>query len=323
MVEAVSSADLGVIPIQSTVLSYYYALPNKLFECLMAGVPVATSNFPEMEAIVSKHAVGATFDPANAQDIARAVNQVLNSADLASMRQRAKEIAQSRYCWEVESQQLLAVYKAHSDNQRVRLSMLVRNPFIHDTRVLREAKTLSHQGFDVTIIAVNPRRDLPEREERDGFTIFRVEVNPLSVRVVRGLAVILFIPKAMLRVMRAGAAPVVRFIARLRVLLRAKGLPAEEQRPPLTLGRRLGEAAIVVIYGLAMPFVLVARLLRTIWRTIVATLDLGGRLGFRLLAAGERQLIGLARKAVMLFHDPLSSVRLWGSLQQDHGRTAG
>ena len=118
VVEAVSSADLGVIPIQSTVLSYYYALPNKLFECLMAGVPVATSNFPEMEAIVSKHAVGATFDPANAQDIARAVNQVLNSADLASMRQRAKEIAQSRYCWEVESQQLLAVYKAHSDNDK-------------------------------------------------------------------------------------------------------------------------------------------------------------------------------------------------------------
>ena len=70
----------------------------------------------------------------------------------------------------------------------MRVCMLVRNRCTHDARVLKEAKTLSHQGFDVTIIAVNPRRDLPEREERDGFTIIRVEVNPLSVRVVRRLA---------------------------------------------------------------------------------------------------------------------------------------
>jgi hypothetical protein len=43
------------------VLNYKYALPNKLFDYINAGLPVLTSNLPEMQAIVNKYNVGETL----------------------------------------------------------------------------------------------------------------------------------------------------------------------------------------------------------------------------------------------------------------------
>lgn len=112
VIDVVSTADIGVMPLQPAVKNYYYALPNKLFECLMAGVPVAASDFPEMAALISELGVGATFDPTDPRDIARAVNQLLASEDLPRMRERARAAAERRYCWEVESRNLLELYHA-------------------------------------------------------------------------------------------------------------------------------------------------------------------------------------------------------------------
>ena len=45
-------ADVGVMPIQPSTLNHRLSTPNKLFECLAAGVPVVVSDFPEMRRIV-------------------------------------------------------------------------------------------------------------------------------------------------------------------------------------------------------------------------------------------------------------------------------
>jgi len=107
------SADLGVHPVQNTCLSYYYSAPNKLFEYLMAGLPVAVSNFPDMRRIVENEGVGETFDPEDPKDIARVINNILNDEKKYNRRRRnALKIAKERYNWEMESEKLLKIYES-------------------------------------------------------------------------------------------------------------------------------------------------------------------------------------------------------------------
>lgn len=56
--------------------------------------------------------------------------------------------------------------------QDVRITMLLRNPFTRDARVLREARSLGIAGHDVTVIAIRTG-SLPEEEVRDGFRVLR------------------------------------------------------------------------------------------------------------------------------------------------------
>ena len=55
----------------------------------------------------------------------------------------------------------------------LRITMLLRNPFTRDARVLREARSLARAGHDVTVIAMRAPT-LPAREQRDGFTVLRL-----------------------------------------------------------------------------------------------------------------------------------------------------
>jgi glycosyltransferase involved in cell wall biosynthesis len=43
-----AGADVGLVGVANVCLSYYYSLPNKLFEFLLAGVPAMMPAFPEM-----------------------------------------------------------------------------------------------------------------------------------------------------------------------------------------------------------------------------------------------------------------------------------
>lgn len=106
-----SDADVGVIPYQPVSFNNRLATPNKLFEYMMAGVPVVTSALPDMARIVGTERIGATFDPYSDESLAGAVNAVLNSPNHKDMRRRAREAALARYTWTREGGNLVAVYE--------------------------------------------------------------------------------------------------------------------------------------------------------------------------------------------------------------------
>jgi glycosyltransferase involved in cell wall biosynthesis len=53
-----SDADLGLVLIEDTCLSYRYSLPNKLFEHYWSGVPVLASDLPELREFVRTRRAG-------------------------------------------------------------------------------------------------------------------------------------------------------------------------------------------------------------------------------------------------------------------------
>ncbi len=72
-----ATADMGLTLLEDICLNHRFALPNKLFEYLMAGVPVLGSDLPEISAVINSYNVGITVDPSNRVDLVKALNRVV------------------------------------------------------------------------------------------------------------------------------------------------------------------------------------------------------------------------------------------------------
>ena len=108
-----ASADLGLIAYRASFsLNVRYCLPNKLFEYLMAGVPVAATG--ELEAVsdlVRQYDAGVVIPSTEPEVVGRAISAALaDDAGRARLRQNALAAARTDLRWEVERERLLELY---------------------------------------------------------------------------------------------------------------------------------------------------------------------------------------------------------------------
>ncbi|GAB1441757.1 glycosyltransferase family 4 protein [Ignavibacteriales bacterium] len=96
-----TSADIGCVLIENISRSYYYALPNKLFEYIAVGVPVLASNLPQMVQIIDEYGVGKYVDPENRQEIIDVV-ELLRDPEFRKTIKVNAEIAHQRLNWDSE-----------------------------------------------------------------------------------------------------------------------------------------------------------------------------------------------------------------------------
>ena len=100
-------ADIGVNLLENWGLSYYYSLPNRIFDYIREGVPVIASDFPEIRKIITQYNVGMLIHNFDPQHIATIIKK---------MAQRGKNrtyfaTANSQLCWENEEPVLMKVMK--------------------------------------------------------------------------------------------------------------------------------------------------------------------------------------------------------------------
>ncbi len=105
-----SSADIGISTIENTCLSYYYCLPNKMFEYIMAEIPLMVSNLPEMSKVVAQHEIGVILDADSISNIHQAIEKT-SGFDLEQLSNNLKA-AKSIYSWENQEKELLKLYKS-------------------------------------------------------------------------------------------------------------------------------------------------------------------------------------------------------------------
>jgi glycosyltransferase involved in cell wall biosynthesis len=108
----IAGSDIGMICLEAIDRNSYYAAPNKLFECLGAGVPVVVSNFPEMRRVVGQHDVGRACNPEDPESIAAAVLELFRGTaeEIATRSTRCRIVAKNYYNWELEGARLLQAY---------------------------------------------------------------------------------------------------------------------------------------------------------------------------------------------------------------------
>lgn len=113
LIEWTASADIGLIVYAADYSpNVQMMLPNKLFEYMMAGLPVLSSSLEAIVEVIHTYQVGEVLSSLAPTDIASAINSMVASPlSLEEMRERALHVAREEYCWEKERSQLLHLYQ--------------------------------------------------------------------------------------------------------------------------------------------------------------------------------------------------------------------
>lgn len=92
--------------------NYLDSYPVKLFEYMLAGLPVVASSFPFWRQFITEPGAGLMVDPLDPHAIADAVLWLLEHPEEAeAMGRRGREMALKHYSWEQEAQKLVEFYR--------------------------------------------------------------------------------------------------------------------------------------------------------------------------------------------------------------------
>lgn len=101
-------AAIGVCLLKNQGLSYYYALPNRVFDMIQCHVPLLATDFPEIRRIVATHETGKLISDYSPKALAETINSMLDEPiDHDKFSRLAEEL-----CWEKEEEKLKAIYEA-------------------------------------------------------------------------------------------------------------------------------------------------------------------------------------------------------------------
>lgn len=101
---------LGFQVLNNVCFNHYSASSNKLFEYMMAGVPVVACDFPEIKRVVEGDHTGLTIDSHDPKQIAEAVNTLLADEKLRKEFSENSKKASGKYNWETEKSRFLQIY---------------------------------------------------------------------------------------------------------------------------------------------------------------------------------------------------------------------
>ena len=100
------AADVEMMAIEPVSKSYYYSLPNKLFESIQSETPVIASDLPEMKRIVEGYRIGLLCSPCDMRAFCDCVDRMLTDRELYSACKQNILKAKEDLCWEKEKQVL-------------------------------------------------------------------------------------------------------------------------------------------------------------------------------------------------------------------------
>jgi glycosyltransferase involved in cell wall biosynthesis len=110
LVKVTRSASLGISIEEDCGLNYRYALPNKLFDYLQAGIPVVVSNLPEMKKIVEEYQAGLIARSNLPEKLAETFRKALFDHELRKSWKPGILRAAGELTWENEKGRLLKIF---------------------------------------------------------------------------------------------------------------------------------------------------------------------------------------------------------------------
>jgi glycosyltransferase involved in cell wall biosynthesis len=106
----VASADWGIYLMENICLNHDLALPNKIFDYILGGLPVVVSNLKEMSKLVNQYKVGYAIDPNNLEDVVK----LLEGIDEDSKEEFVNNLepVAKKFSWEEQEKVLLKLYNS-------------------------------------------------------------------------------------------------------------------------------------------------------------------------------------------------------------------
>jgi glycosyltransferase involved in cell wall biosynthesis len=113
LVREASAFDIGFFALPGSSRHNEFALPNKFFEYIMAGLALCLTDLPEMSRLVRQYELGVTFRTVDPEAIAVAIN-TLDCLSIDRYKRNTLSAAHE-LCWERESERLVSAYDALVD----------------------------------------------------------------------------------------------------------------------------------------------------------------------------------------------------------------
>ena len=104
-----SGADVGISLIENTCLSYYYSLPNKLFEYYLSGIPIIVSNFPDMSSFIKDCNCGWITDVGE-ENVYSLIKEISKDTILDKVKNIKNSFKRNNFNWEMEKIKMKKVY---------------------------------------------------------------------------------------------------------------------------------------------------------------------------------------------------------------------
>ncbi|MBN1158776.1 MAG: glycosyltransferase [Bacteroidales bacterium] len=104
-------ADAGISLEEQSGLNYTYALPNKLFDYIQAGIPVIVSDLPEMASIVIRYEIGVVSKARDPEALAGIFREALWNPEKRRIWKDNLMKAAKELCWEREEPKLIELYR--------------------------------------------------------------------------------------------------------------------------------------------------------------------------------------------------------------------
>jgi len=109
--EILFNSKIGIVTLMP-IINYLDSLPVKMFEYMMAGLPVIASNFPLWEKIITSEQNGMVVNPTNHLELADAINYLLKNQKVSILHAKnGLNAVKKKYNWTIEEQSLFEVYK--------------------------------------------------------------------------------------------------------------------------------------------------------------------------------------------------------------------
>jgi len=112
IVELLHTYDVGVMAARIVEENFAVTLPNKIFDCMCAGIAVAMNESPAVAAILREVPFGVLLDSESPETIASGLAELIADPDRISEMKRAAVEAAPRYSWDVQGRRLTAALAA-------------------------------------------------------------------------------------------------------------------------------------------------------------------------------------------------------------------
>ena len=109
IVPAANEADVGYFVHLDTSPQRRFALPNKFFEYVMAGLALVVSDLPEMARLVRQYSLGTLVPECAEESIARIINS-LDKTRIDEMKKNSLAAAKELN-WDAEKERMMSLYR--------------------------------------------------------------------------------------------------------------------------------------------------------------------------------------------------------------------
>lgn len=110
--QRIQSSDIGLVLFQPGIQNHVYALPHKMFDYMLVGLPVIAPDFAEeVASIIKETDCGILVDPSNPDEIAKALDHLVADAhERQRLGENGRRAVLERYNWETEAEKLVNMY---------------------------------------------------------------------------------------------------------------------------------------------------------------------------------------------------------------------